>query len=169
MNRRANPYRQRVLAELAKQLSKEFGKGFTACNLRNVCQFYQTFSQEEICDALRSNLIWTDTCRFYLGFPILSTTWGELRWSHVMFEKDSVISGRKNKSPTLKKGARGVMKPYNPALKPFSRNLSTNMTDAELLLWSKLRRKQLLDCSFIAKNLNKLHRRFFLRSCQSGD
>ncbi len=52
-------YGQRVLAELAKELSKEFGKGFTAGNLRNFRQFYQTFSQEEICDALRSNLTWT--------------------------------------------------------------------------------------------------------------
>jgi len=52
-------YGQRVLVELAKQLSEEFGKGFTAGNLRNFRQFYQTFSQEEICDALRSNLTWT--------------------------------------------------------------------------------------------------------------
>ena len=40
------------------------------------------------------------------------------------------------------------MKPYNPALKPFSRNLRSNMTDAEQLLWSKLRRKQLLGLQF---------------------
>lgn len=52
-------YGQQVLAELAKELSKEFGKGFTAGNLRNFRQFYQTFSQEEICDALRSTLTWT--------------------------------------------------------------------------------------------------------------
>lgn len=97
-------YGQRVLAELAKQLSEEFGKGFTAGNLRNFRQFYQTFNQEEICDALRSNLTWTDNCQFYLGFPILITTWRELRWSHVISGKDSVTWGRKNKSPTLKKG-----------------------------------------------------------------
>ena len=52
-------YGQRILEELAKELSKEFGKGFTASNLRNFRQFYQTFSQAEICDALRSNLTWT--------------------------------------------------------------------------------------------------------------
>jgi len=40
------------------------------------------------------------------------------------------------------------MKPYNPVLKPFSRNLRTNMTDAEQLLWSKLRRKQILGLQF---------------------
>jgi very-short-patch-repair endonuclease len=40
------------------------------------------------------------------------------------------------------------MKPYNPDLKPFSRNLRSNMTDAEQLLWSKLRRKQILGLQF---------------------
>jgi len=40
------------------------------------------------------------------------------------------------------------MKPYNPVLKPYSRNLRTNMTDAEQLLWSKLRRKQILGLQF---------------------
>jgi very-short-patch-repair endonuclease len=40
------------------------------------------------------------------------------------------------------------MKSYNPALKPFSRNLRSNMTDAEQLLWSKLRRKQILGLQF---------------------
>ena len=40
------------------------------------------------------------------------------------------------------------MKPYNPILKPFSRNLRSNMTDAEQLLWSKLHRKQLLGLQF---------------------
>ncbi|QSB00315.1 endonuclease domain-containing protein [Methylomonas sp. EFPC1] len=40
------------------------------------------------------------------------------------------------------------MKSYNPTLKPFSRNLRSNMTDAEQLLWSKLRRKQILGLPF---------------------
>ncbi|EGW23640.1 endonuclease domain-containing protein [Methylobacter tundripaludum] len=40
------------------------------------------------------------------------------------------------------------MKPYNPVLKPFSRNLRSGMTDAEQLLWSKLRRKQILGLQF---------------------
>ncbi len=52
-------YGQKVLAELANKLSAEFGKGFTASNLRNFRQFYQTFTQQEICDAMRSNLTWT--------------------------------------------------------------------------------------------------------------
>jgi very-short-patch-repair endonuclease len=32
---------------------------------------------------------------------------------------------------------------YNKKLKQFSRNLRNNMTDAEKLLWSKIRMKQL--------------------------
>ena len=40
------------------------------------------------------------------------------------------------------------MQPYKPILKPFARNLRSNMTDAEQLLWSKLRRKQILGVQF---------------------
>lgn len=35
------------------------------------------------------------------------------------------------------------MLPYNPRLKEFSRELRKNMTEAEKLLWSRLRRKQI--------------------------
>ncbi|MEQ1319919.1 endonuclease domain-containing protein [Acinetobacter guillouiae] len=40
------------------------------------------------------------------------------------------------------------MQPYNKNLKQLSRDLRNNMTDAELLLWSKLRRKQILGLQF---------------------
>ncbi|WP_295623402.1 DUF559 domain-containing protein [uncultured Nitrosomonas sp.] len=40
------------------------------------------------------------------------------------------------------------MQPYKSTLKPFARNLRNNMTDAEQLLWSKLRRKQILGVQF---------------------
>lgn len=50
-------YGKRVLPELAKRLSTEFGEGFSAQSLWNYRQFY-------------------------LEFPILSTAWRELRWSH---------------------------------------------------------------------------------------
>ncbi len=35
------------------------------------------------------------------------------------------------------------MKPYNKNLKQASRNLRNNMTEAEKLLWSRLRNKQI--------------------------
>ncbi|MGZ8945646.1 MAG: endonuclease domain-containing protein [Methylococcaceae bacterium] len=40
------------------------------------------------------------------------------------------------------------MKQYNNHLKQNSRTLRSNMTDAEELLWSRLRRKQLLNAQF---------------------
>ncbi|GAA5556749.1 uncharacterized protein HI_1162 [Acinetobacter schindleri] len=40
------------------------------------------------------------------------------------------------------------MKPYNKKLKQASRDLRNNMTDAEKLLWSKLRNKQILALQF---------------------
>ena len=40
------------------------------------------------------------------------------------------------------------MKPYNKNLKQPSRELRKNMTDAELLLWSRLRKKQVKGVQF---------------------
>lgn len=40
------------------------------------------------------------------------------------------------------------MKPYNKKLKQASRDLRNNMTDAEKLLWSRLRNKQILGLQF---------------------
>ena len=55
-NERAE-YGKGLLPELAKRLSAEFGKGFSASSLWNYRQFY-------------------------LGFPIFATAWRELSWSH---------------------------------------------------------------------------------------
>ena len=40
------------------------------------------------------------------------------------------------------------MEPYNPKLKDHSRTLRTNMTDAEQLLWHRVRRKQIQGVQF---------------------
>ena len=40
------------------------------------------------------------------------------------------------------------MKPYNKNLKQASRDLRNNMTDAEKLLWSRVRNKQILGLQF---------------------
>ena len=40
------------------------------------------------------------------------------------------------------------MKPYNKNLKQASRDLRNNMTEAEKLLWSRLRNKQILGLQF---------------------
>ena len=48
--------------------------------------------------------------------------------------------------PFLKGGAGGIkMLPYNKDLKEHSRDLRRNMTEAEKLLWSRIRKKQVKD------------------------
>lgn len=44
------------MQELSKQMTKDFGKGFTVANLKNMRQFYLTFPNGY---ALRSELSWT--------------------------------------------------------------------------------------------------------------
>ncbi|MFI3169435.1 MAG: DUF1016 N-terminal domain-containing protein [Faecalibacterium sp.] len=50
-------YGTALISELSKQLTEEFGKGFTNANLKNMRQFYLTFP---IRYALRSELSWTN-------------------------------------------------------------------------------------------------------------
>ena len=59
------------------------------------------------------------------------------------------------KSPFPKGGFRGILKsrvitmlPFRKSFKPLARNLRSNMTDAERLIWSKIRRKQIIDKQF---------------------
>ncbi len=42
---------------------------------------------------------------------------------------------------------------YNTKLKKYSQQLRKNMTDAEKLLWSKLRKKQLKGCQFYRQRI----------------
>ena len=49
--------------------------------------------------------------------------------------------------------ARGDMVYYNKQLKHIARVLRKNMTQSELLLWSRIRRKQLLDRQFYRQKI----------------
>lgn len=49
-------YGKKLLSSLAESLTREFGKGFDASNLRYMRLFYQAFP---MCDALRHELSWT--------------------------------------------------------------------------------------------------------------
>ena len=49
-------YGARLIVELSKQMTADFGKGFTAANLKNTRQFYLAFPKSY---ALRSELSWT--------------------------------------------------------------------------------------------------------------
>ncbi|ODS31394.1 MAG: hypothetical protein SCARUB_03492 [Candidatus Scalindua rubra] len=42
---------------------------------------------------------------------------------------------------------------YNNRLKKYSRELRKNMTEAEKLLWSRIRRKQLKNCQFYRQKI----------------
>ena len=57
-NEKAN-YGDAVLINLSKNLSAEFGKGFSYANLRNFRQFYLTYPDEQICYTLCSKLSWS--------------------------------------------------------------------------------------------------------------
>ena len=57
-NERAN-YGEQVLLELSKNLTVEFGKGFSYSNLRNFRQFYLTYPEQNICYTLCSKLTWS--------------------------------------------------------------------------------------------------------------
>jgi len=52
-------YGRQIIRELSKQLSAEYGKGFSETNLKNFRQFYLTFPENEICYTLRSELSWS--------------------------------------------------------------------------------------------------------------
>ena len=65
-----------------------------------------------------------------------------------------------NDVPPFRKGGQGgfedswaTMLSYNKRLKPLSRRLRSNMTDAERLLWSKIRRKQLKGFQFYRQKI----------------
>ena len=46
-------YGKKLLEYLSEQLTKEFGKGFTISNLKNMRQFYRTFPiRQTLCDQL---------------------------------------------------------------------------------------------------------------------
>ena len=49
-------YGARLIVELSRQMTNDFGKGFTVSNLKNMRQFYLTFPKSY---ALRSELSWT--------------------------------------------------------------------------------------------------------------
>ncbi len=58
-------YGTQLIKLLSESLSGEFGKGFSAANLRSFRQFYLTFPDAEICYTLCSKLTWSH-CRLIM-------------------------------------------------------------------------------------------------------
>lgn len=55
-------YGEGLLKTLSKELTAEFGNGFSYANLRNMRQFYLTYCDSEICQTLSSKLPWSHNC-----------------------------------------------------------------------------------------------------------
>ena len=55
-------YGKHLLQDLSKELTAEFGNGFSYANLRNMRQFYLTYRESEICYTLSSKLPWSHNC-----------------------------------------------------------------------------------------------------------
>jgi predicted nuclease of restriction endonuclease-like (RecB) superfamily len=57
-SRRAE-YGKEIVATLSKQLSREYGRGYSKRNLLNMVKFYKTFTDEEIVQTLSAQLSWS--------------------------------------------------------------------------------------------------------------
>lgn len=90
-------YGKAVLEELSTKLTKEFGKGFTTANLRNMRQFYLCFQN---CYTLRSELTWShyrllirvqdDQARLWYMNEAAEQTWSS-RQFHLEFPKGDTL------------------------------------------------------------------------------
>ena len=52
-------YGKQLISNLSRELTSDFGTGFSAANLRNMRQFYRSFPDFEICYTLCSELSWS--------------------------------------------------------------------------------------------------------------
>ncbi len=52
-------YGQQILPSLAKQLTSQYGKGWSRRNLSNMVKFYQSFQLPEIVQTLSAKLSWS--------------------------------------------------------------------------------------------------------------
>lgn len=65
-NKRAD-YGKQIISTLGKQLEEQYGKGFSANNLRRMIQFYETFQDSQIVATLWQQLSWS---HFKLIIPL---------------------------------------------------------------------------------------------------
>lgn len=97
-------YGQEIVSALARQLTLEYGRGFTEKSLRHMIRFAEVFPDEEIVSALRRELSWTHFKEIlYLDDPLKRDFYAEMcrieRWStrtlrhkinHMLFERTAV-------------------------------------------------------------------------------
>lgn len=79
-------YGERIVVELGRELSTEFGPGFTHRNLASMIRFAEVYPDAEIVHALRAQLTWTHLRQLiYLDDPLKRDFYAEMcrveRWS----------------------------------------------------------------------------------------
>jgi predicted nuclease of restriction endonuclease-like (RecB) superfamily len=97
-------YGEEIVSALARQLTAEYGRGFSEKSLRHMVRFAEVFPSEEIVSALRRELSWTHFKEIlYLDDPLKRDFYTEMcrieRWStrtlrhkigHMLFERTAV-------------------------------------------------------------------------------
>jgi hypothetical protein len=59
LEERRAEYGQQIVYALSRQLTEEYGRGFTRANLFHMIRFAEVFPDEQIVNALRTQLSWT--------------------------------------------------------------------------------------------------------------
>jgi hypothetical protein len=86
LHERRAEYGERIVSALGRQLTMEYGRGFSEKNLRHMLRFAEAFPDEQIVSALRRELSWTHFKEIiYLGDPLKRDFYAEMcrveRWN----------------------------------------------------------------------------------------
>lgn len=128
-------YGTQTLKELAKSLTREFGKGFSRSNLQNMRSFYLTYPTFTKCQSLTGKLTWTHYCellsisdeekRKFYEKECFNSGWSvrELKrqMESSLFERLLLSKGDVNKEKVLELARKGVdyTKPENVIRDPY--------------------------------------------------
>jgi len=96
LNEKRAGYGEQIVSAVSRELTAEFGQGFSEKNLWHMIRFVEVFPDEEIVSALRRQLSWTHFKQIvYLDDPLKRDFYAEMcrieRWSTRTLEKK--ISG----------------------------------------------------------------------------
>ena len=85
-------YGKQIVSTVGRQLSMEFGSGFSARNIANMIRFAEIYPDEKILHAVRTKLSWTHLRQIiYLDDPLRREFYTEMcrveRWSTRTLEK----------------------------------------------------------------------------------
>ena len=122
-------YGEYILANLAKKLTKDFGKGFDESNLRYIRKFYMVFP---ICDAVRHKLSWTHyrlllkvekpDARSFYETECVNSRWStrelERQISSLLFERLALSRDKKGVMELANKGHE-IQKPEDLVKDPY--------------------------------------------------